>query len=412
MRLPISAAPGAHAGQAIATACPTGDGWLFEPKWDGFRAICFRDGDEVLLQSRDLKPLDRYFPELAAPLRERLPERCVLDGEIVIAGPDGLDFEALLLRIHPAASRVAMLAEQSPASFVAWDLLALDDRDLTVDAPGRAPGAAGAGARRVVVAGPPDPRHPGPGTGAGLVRAVRGRRTRRGHRQATRCAVPAGQARDVQGQAPADRGLRRCRVPMAQAGRGHRGLAAAGPVRRRGRAAPRGRDVQLHDGAATASWPTSSRPCASDALAGHPWAGWAEWADEMAASGKRVPGATSRWNAGRDLSWEPLRPERVVRGRLRPSAGRPIPPRHDVPALAAGPAAGRLSLRPARDHEPVRARPDLRRLSRCGDRTMGSGPMAGCVPAWGGYTAHVRAQSSPRRDPDERPTAPGRSVAA
>ena len=110
---------------------PDGDGWLFEPKWDGFRAICFRDGDEVLLQSRDLKPLDRYFPELAAPLRERLPERCVLDGEIVIAGPDGLDFEALLLRIHPAASRVAMLAEQSPASFVAWDLLALDDRDLT-----------------------------------------------------------------------------------------------------------------------------------------------------------------------------------------------------------------------------------------------------------------------------------------
>ena len=109
---------------------PEGAGWLFEPKWDGFRAIVFRDGDEIYIQSRDLKPLDRYFPELAAPLRATLPERCVLDGEIVIAGPDGLDFESLLLRIHPAASRVAMLAAESPASFVAWDLLALDDRDL------------------------------------------------------------------------------------------------------------------------------------------------------------------------------------------------------------------------------------------------------------------------------------------
>src|SRR6478735_10951521 len=109
---------------------PTDDGWLFEPKWDGFRAIVFRDGDEVYVQSRDLKPLDRYFPELAAPLRERLPPRCVLDGEVVIAGESGLEFEALLLRIHPAASRVKMLAEQSPASFVAWDLLALGDEDL------------------------------------------------------------------------------------------------------------------------------------------------------------------------------------------------------------------------------------------------------------------------------------------
>ena len=98
---------------------PTGDGWLFEPKWDGFRAIVFRDGDEVFTQSRDLKPLDRYFPELADPLRAALPERCIVDGEVVIAGAGGLEFEALLLRIHPAESRVRMLAEQSPASFVA-----------------------------------------------------------------------------------------------------------------------------------------------------------------------------------------------------------------------------------------------------------------------------------------------------
>src|SRR3954467_4581332 len=85
---------------------PEGPGWLFEPKWDGFRALVFRDGDEVYIQSRDLKPLDRYFPELAAPLRAPLPERCVVDGEIVIGTPAGLAFEALLLRIHPAASRV------------------------------------------------------------------------------------------------------------------------------------------------------------------------------------------------------------------------------------------------------------------------------------------------------------------
>src|SRR6187399_393372 len=109
---------------------PSDDGWLFEPKWDGFRALVFRDGDEVYTQSRDLKPLDRYFPELAAPLKAALPERCVLDGEVVIARDGALQFESLLLRIHPAASRVKMLAEESPASFVAWDLLALGDEDL------------------------------------------------------------------------------------------------------------------------------------------------------------------------------------------------------------------------------------------------------------------------------------------
>jgi ATP-dependent DNA ligase len=109
---------------------PDGDGWLYEPKWDGFRAIVFRDGDETLIQSRDLKPLDRYFPELAAPLRASLPDRCVVDGEVVIAQDGELAFESLLLRIHPAASRVKMLAEETPEIFVACDLLALDDEDL------------------------------------------------------------------------------------------------------------------------------------------------------------------------------------------------------------------------------------------------------------------------------------------
>src|SRR5438046_10595979 len=116
---------------AAADGLPDGDGWQFEPKWDGFRTLVFRDGDKILLQSRDEKPMNRYFPELLAPLTAALPERCVVDGEIVIASAEGLDLEALLLRIDPAASRVKLLAAQSPASFVVWDLLALGDVDLT-----------------------------------------------------------------------------------------------------------------------------------------------------------------------------------------------------------------------------------------------------------------------------------------
>src|SRR5262245_38906633 len=115
---------------ASADALPQGEGWQFEPKWDGFRTLVFRDGEEILLQSRDERPMNRYFPELLAPLAAALPDRCVVDGEVVIVGPSGLDFEALLLRIHPAASRVKLLAAESPASFVAWDLLALGDEDL------------------------------------------------------------------------------------------------------------------------------------------------------------------------------------------------------------------------------------------------------------------------------------------
>ena len=118
----------------IAEGLPDGDGWVFEPKWDGFRALVYKDGGEVYIQSRDLRPLDRYFPELHDVLASRLPARCVVDGEIVIVGPAGLDFDLLQLRLHPAASRVAKLAAETPASFVAFDLLALDSRDLR-DAP-------------------------------------------------------------------------------------------------------------------------------------------------------------------------------------------------------------------------------------------------------------------------------------
>ena len=117
-----------------AGGAPRGDGWAYEPKWDGFRCIVFRDGDELVLQSRELRPLERYFPELIELLRAALPDRGVVDGEVVIAGANGLDSDALLLRIHPAASRVRLPCRRTPASFVAWDLLALGDEDLRVRA--------------------------------------------------------------------------------------------------------------------------------------------------------------------------------------------------------------------------------------------------------------------------------------
>src|SRR4051794_31529473 len=115
------------------TELPVGDAWIYEPKWDGFRALIFRDGDDILIQSRDEKPLNRYFPELIEPLRSQLPPRCVLDGEVVIVRSSGLDFDALQLRLHPAASRVRMLAGQTPASVVLFDILSIDDRDLRTE---------------------------------------------------------------------------------------------------------------------------------------------------------------------------------------------------------------------------------------------------------------------------------------
>src|SRR5271169_5024795 len=113
---------------------PAGATWIFEPKWDGFRALVFRDRDEILIQSRDEKPLNRYFPEVLETLRSQLPARCVLDGEIVIAKNGGLDFEALQLRLHPAESRVKLLSKQIPAAIVFFDLLCEGDRDLRAEA--------------------------------------------------------------------------------------------------------------------------------------------------------------------------------------------------------------------------------------------------------------------------------------
>ena len=293
---------------------PTDDGWLFEPKWDGFRAIVFRDGDEVYTQSRDLKPLDRYFPELADPLRAALPERCVLDGEVVIAGAGGLEFEALLLRIHPAASRVRMLAETSPASFVAWDLLALGDEDLR-DVP--------QGERRArleeVLAGVAPPVHLTPATrdramaadwfdrfeGAGLDGVVAKRLDGR--------YLPGKRAMlKIKHQRTADCVVAGFRWHKNGPGT-HIGSLLLGLHDDAGK---------LHHVGITSSFTWDRRAALVDELApwregaldAHPWREWAEWASagDADASGTRLPGATSRWNRGKDLSWEPLRAERVA----------------------------------------------------------------------------------------------------
>ena len=293
---------------------PSDEGWLFEPKWDGFRAIVFRDGDEIYTQSRDLKPLDRYFPELAEPFRGALPERCVVDGEIVIAGDAGLEFESLLLRIHPAASRVAMLAETSPASFVAWDLLALGDEDL------RPVPQAERRSRLEATLGTSQPTvHLTPATldrataadwfetfeGAGLDGVV-AKRLDAPYQPGKRAMLK------IKHQRTADCVVAGFRWHKNGPGT-HVGSLLLGLFDDTG---------TLHHVGVTSSFTWDGRaalveelaPLRDHALEAHPWREWAEWstAGDADASGQRLPGATSRWNRGKDLSWEPLRAERVV----------------------------------------------------------------------------------------------------
>ncbi|MEX2135864.1 MAG: ATP-dependent DNA ligase [Chloroflexota bacterium] len=290
---------------------PVGEGWRYEPKWDGFRALVFRDGPELYLQSRELKPLDRYFPELLEPLRAvGGPEaRFVLDGEIVIARDGGLEFESLLLRIHPAASRVAMLAAEMPASYVAFDCLAEGTDDLR-----EAPLDERRGRLERLLADPPASVLLTPATsdpvvarhwfdvfeGAGLdgviakradLRYLPGKRemAKIKHLRTADCVV-AGFRWHRKG-------------PGTMVGSLLLGLwNDAG---------------QLQHVGVTSSFTEVKRrelvaflePYRVDALDGHPWREWKEW--EAAAEGNRMPGATSRWNRGKDLSWEPLRPELV-----------------------------------------------------------------------------------------------------
>ena len=189
----------------LARELPRGPGLFYEPKWDGFRCIVFRDGDDVELGSRNEKPLTRYFPELVDALRRELPERCVLDGEIVIVGPHGLEFDALSQRIHPAEKRIRLLAESTPSSFVAFDLLAEGDRSF-LEAPYVERRAALETALRK--ARPPihvTPVTADPDVAAGLVLTLRGCGARRRRGQGRGADLPARQAGDGQGQAPAHR---------------------------------------------------------------------------------------------------------------------------------------------------------------------------------------------------------------
>jgi len=297
-----------------ADALPSDGGWLFEPKWDGFRALVFRDGDDVYTQSRDLKPLDRYFPELADPLRVALPDRCVLDGEVVIARDGALDFEELLLRIHPAASRVKMLAAGSPASFVAWDLLAIGDVDLR----GTPQGDRRARLESVLGDALP-PIHLTPATrdratavdwferfeGAGLDGVV-AKRLDAPYQPGKRAMLK------IKHQRTADCVVAGFRWHKNGPGT-HIGSLLLGLYDDEGK---------LNHAGITSSFSWDRRaelavelaPLRVDALVGHPWREWAEWAGygDAEASGQRLPGATSRWNRGKDLSWEPLRPERVA----------------------------------------------------------------------------------------------------
>ncbi|MFG1810810.1 ATP-dependent DNA ligase [Streptomyces sp. NPDC049040] len=288
-----------------AKAIPSG--MQYEAKWDGFRAIVFRDGDEIELGSRSTKPLTRYFPEVVEALRALVPPRCVLDGEIVIARDGRLDFDALLERIHPADSRVRHLAEVTPASFVAFDLLALGDTSLMAE-PQRDRRAALTKALRDVAA----PVHIAPATddmalaadwfnrfeGAGLDGVVAkpphlayrpGERVlvKVKHERTADCVV-AGLRTHKSGPVV---GSLLLGLHDAEGRLQHVGVCASFPMRRR---------AELMEELA---------PLRMESVAGHPWQ---EWASEEAQASGRLPGGPSRWTGKKDLSWVPLRPERVV----------------------------------------------------------------------------------------------------
>src|SRR5688500_5035754 len=294
------------------SALPPGSGWIFEPKWDGFRTLVFRDGDEVFIQSRDEKPLDRYFPELIGPLKEQLPERCVLDGEIVIVGDGGLDFELLQLRLHPAASRVKLLASQTPASLVFFDLLCENDRDLRTTS-----FAERRRALESLLAGASPPLHITPATrdrglaadwfrrfeGAGLDGVIAKQESgiyepdkrvmlKVKHERECDCVV-AGFRWHKRGEGTAVGSLL-LGLYDDSGSLEHVGVCASFT------------DVKRRE------LVTFLEPYREYALDNHPWHSWANESAAAEAEGHRRPGSPSRWSGGKDLSWEPLRPELVV----------------------------------------------------------------------------------------------------
>ncbi|MFJ7290742.1 ATP-dependent DNA ligase [Streptomyces collinus] len=282
-------------------------GMQYEAKWDGFRAVVFRDGDEVELGSRTGKPLTRYFPELVAAVRERLPQRCVVDGEIVIAREGHLDFDALTERIHPADSRVRMLAERTPASLVVFDVLALGDESLmhtplterrqrlTAELSGvRAPVHLAPATTDIEVARRWFEEYEGAGLDGVIAKplTVRYRPDERAmfkiKHERTADVVVAGYRLHKSGPVVGSLllGLYDDRGTLQ-----HVGVSAAFTMKRR------------------AELVEELEPLRLDDVTGHPWAAWSE---EAAHETARLPGAPSRWSGRKDLSWVPLRPDRVA----------------------------------------------------------------------------------------------------
>jgi ATP-dependent DNA ligase len=293
-------------------ALPQGGGWIFEPKWDGFRTLIFRDGDELLIQSRDEKPLERYFPELIEPLKAQLPERCVLDGEIVIALGNALDFEALQLRLHPAASRVKLLAKQTPASVVFFDILCADNEDLrsTAFAKRRA-------TLESLLATASAPLHLTPATRDRAVAEDWFRRFEGAGLDGVIAKPEAGVYEPNRRVMLKVKHERECDCVVAGF-RWHKNAhgSAIGSLL-----------LGLYDDAGAlehvgvcASFTTAKRrelvdflaPYREGALENHPWRAWAESQPNESEAIHRRPGAQSRWSQGKDLSWEPLRPELVA----------------------------------------------------------------------------------------------------
>jgi ATP-dependent DNA ligase len=289
---------------------PVAGSWIFEPKWDGFRALIFRDGDEVLIQSRETKSLNRYFPELIAPLRAQLPERCVLDGEIVIATGGGLDFERLQLRIHPAASRVKLLAEQMPASIVFFDLLCEGDEDLR-----KTPFKERRRRLETLLGSAALPIHVTPATGDRAVALDWFKRFEGAGLDGVIAKPLAG------GYEPDKRAMlkvkheRDCDCVVAgfrwhkQGERTMVGSLLLGLYDDSG---------ELQHVGVCASFTADKRKelveflasYRENAMAAHPWRHWAT--PDAGDGGHRMPGGQSRWSQGKDLSWEPLRPELVA----------------------------------------------------------------------------------------------------
>jgi len=278
----------------------------YEPKWDGFRSILFRDGDAVELGSRNERPLTRYFPELVGAARAELPTRCVIDGEIVIAGEQGLDFEALQLRLHPAASRVNMLAEKTPAAFIAFDLLALGDEDYTAR-----PFGERRAALESVLSQPGRSIHLTPAT-ADIDTARRWFTEFEGAGLDGLIAKPLALTYQpdkrvmfkVKHQRTADCVVGGYRVHKS--GDDAVGSLMLGLYNDDGRLASVG-VIGAFPMAVRRTLFAELQPLVTD-FADHPW----NWAAQIADNTALAKNAGSRWNAGKDLSFVPLRPERVV----------------------------------------------------------------------------------------------------